>query len=123
MRLSLALAALLAACSSDAQPALPSGAACDESLSYAGEMQGFFESYCLLCHSSEVSGDDRFGAPVGADFDRLEGIQSFLVAIDAEAGAGPDGVFETMPLPGLPDQPSLAEREALSAWLACGAPE
>lgn len=101
----------------------PSGAECpdDSDLTYDNFGQMFFEDFCTRCHSSELTGNARNGAPVGHDFDSLEGIRAVADHIDQFAAAGPDSVNVDMP-PTNP-KPSTEERELLGEWLACDAPE
>lgn len=81
----------------------------------------FMSSYCVRCHSSELTGDARQGAPVDHDFDTLEGVLPLARVIDQYAGAGPAGENEAMPPDGA--QPTAAERMALAEWLACEVPD
>lgn len=116
---------LLASCGGDdgdGGGALASGATCPpgSTLAYADFDDEFFGVYCTRCHASALSGPTRSGAPVGADFDTLDGIRPRRFSIDARAGSGPLGTFTVMP-PG-PPVPSPAERAVLSQWIACGAP-
>lgn len=72
-------------------------------------------TWCTSCHSSRLTGEDRFGAPQGVNLDTL-----------AEVRAGAEGVSrrslsasaDMPPRGGVP----TAEREAVAAWFACGAP-
>jgi hypothetical protein len=100
----------------------PTGATCPDgsTLTYDSFGRGFMDDYCVRCHSSEVTGDDRKGAPSDHNFDTQFEIQSFHDHIDWMAGAGPDAVNTQMPPSGT--APSEAERRQLSEWLACGAP-
>lgn len=118
----LSLTFLLAACGGDDHgggDGLPTNAACPigSTLTYEGFGKPFAESYCTRCHSSELSGADRNGAPDGHDFDSLEGIVAVADHVDEYAAAGPDATNEIMP-PSDP-RPSLAERQMLGEWLAC----
>jgi mono/diheme cytochrome c family protein len=71
---------------------------------------------CAGCHSSQLEGEARGGAPDGLDFDRPEIIAAMAEDIYATAHAG------TMPPP-TSDVPRLsdAQIEALRVYLACGA--
>lgn len=97
------------------------GATCPEgsTLTYDNFAEPFFASYCTRCHSSQLSGDARMGAPVGADFDTLEGILAHAHHVDQYAAAGPQATNTLMP-PSDP-RPSVAERLQLGEWLACEA--
>lgn len=101
----------------------PTGAECPpaSTLTYASFGQAFMEDYCLRCHSSAVTGPDREGAPFDHNFDTIAEIRAFAGHIDGMAGSGPDATNDQMPPDG--DTPTLAEREMLAQWLACGAPE
>ncbi len=84
-------------------------------LTYESFGEPFFLGWCTGCHSSALTGDARAGAPVGVDFDSLEGIRSRADAIWSRAADG----NATMPPTG---GPSAGVREELGEWLACGAP-
>jgi uncharacterized membrane protein len=77
----------------------------------------FFSTHCTGCHSSARTGGARGGAPVGRDYDTLEGIRAELDDIDAAAAAGPDAVNQSMPL-GTP-KPTVEQRTMLGEFLAC----
>lgn len=101
----------------------PTGATCPptSTLSYANFGQAFMENYCTRCHSSTLTGAARNGATVDHDFDSKIGVLRVYDHIDEAAGAGPDATNDQMP----PDdgaKPSLAERQMLAEWLACGVP-
>ena len=102
----------------------PTGAVCPDGgteLTYANFGAPFFETYCQRCHSADVTGADRQGAPADHNFDSQFEALAFKDHIDRMAGAGPDAVNEQMPI-GQP-VPTLEERQQLSEWLACDAPE
>lgn len=80
----------------------------------------FVSSQCLGCHSDELVGEARNGAPTDHNFDTAALIRAQADHIDRVAGAGPASTNSFMPL--TTDPPSTAERTALSEWLACGAP-
>jgi len=111
-----ALLLLMLACV--AEPT-PSGATCppDSAWTYENFGQPFMEQYCVRCHSSELHGSARQGAPLYHDFDSLEGIIVVSNHVDEYTAAGPDSVNERMPPNGEP--PSLEEREKLGEWIAC----
>lgn len=122
------LIALLAGCGSDddgdgAAIGAPTGATCPDggtSLTWKGFAEPFVESYCLRCHSDDVSGTARQGAPRDHNFDTHFECRAFAAHMDQWAGAGPDAINTAMP-PSEP-RPSEEERRMLSEWLACGAP-
>ncbi len=57
--------ALLLACTTEAPP---SPVACEASVTWDGFAHGFFLTYCNACHS-QANPDNRYGAPLGIDFD------------------------------------------------------
>ena len=99
----------------------PTGALCPPSptLTYANFGQAFMEAYCTRCHSSTLTGAARMGAPDFHDFDTQFGVQAVAEHIDEAAAAGPAATNTAMP-PNAP-MPSLAERQQLAEWIACGA--
>jgi cytochrome c5 len=103
-------------------PGPSTGSTCppEPTLTYENFGSDFFASYCTRCHSSELSGPDRHGAPVGYNWDEIETVREHADLIDKMAAAGPDAVNTTMPL-GNP-RPAVEEREQLGEWLECGAP-
>jgi hypothetical protein len=100
----------------------PSGATCPPSstLTYDNFGKQFMETYCTSCHSSELSGAKRNGAPLFHDFDTLVGIRAVANHIDETTAAGPDATNDGMP-PNAPF-PTLLERQQLGEWIACGMP-
>jgi uncharacterized membrane protein len=98
----------------------PTGAACDQSLTYDNFGEQFMTNYCVRCHTSQLTGTARQGAPLGHDFDMIDTIRPVMDHIDETAGSGPDATNDSMPPDG--PQPTLEEREMLAAWIACGAP-
>jgi uncharacterized membrane protein len=101
----------------------PTEATCPQgsTLTYNNFGKQFMESYCTRCHSSELTGAARNGAPSFHDFDTLFGIKAVSDHIDETAAAGPAAVNEGMP-EGNP-KPTLMERNQLGEWIACGMPE
>lgn len=89
-------------------------------LTYESFGQEFVTTYCLRCHSADVEGEDREGAPSDHNFDTQFECQALAEHMDQKAGSGPDSLNEEMP-PSAP-RPSTEERAMLSEWLACGAP-
>ncbi len=88
---------------------------CDPAQTWASFGEGWLATWCTTCHSSELEGELRGGAPDGLDFDRWEDV---VLVQDLVAGAAL-GDAPRMPPGG---GPSEAERASLAAWLACGAP-
>jgi hypothetical protein len=125
--LALAVAALLACGGDDDDhdPIVgePTGTVCPEggtSLTYEAFGRPFLEEFCLRCHSADVEGDARQGAPADHNFDTQFECQNLAHHMDEKAGAGPDATNQSMP----PDdpRPDVEARRMLSEWLACGAP-
>jgi hypothetical protein len=77
----------------------------------------FMDRYCIRCHSRDRSGGARQAAPLGHDFDTLEGVLVEAAHIDRWAAAGPDSTNEVMPPEG--PFPSRQERVELGEYLAC----
>ncbi len=110
----------LAGCSSGPWVPTPTGATCPPegtTLTYENFGKPFMEAYCTRCHSSELHGADRMGAPIYHDFDSKIGILNVAAHVDREAAAGPDAIDRHMPPNG--DRPTDAERYDLGTWLAC----
>ena len=89
-------------------------------LTYTDFGKPFMEKYCNRCHSSELVGSARKGAPSFHDFDSLFGIKAVSMHIDETTGSGPAATNTGMPPDGA--KPSKAEREMLAQWIACGMP-
>jgi uncharacterized membrane protein len=89
-------------------------------LTYTDFGKPFMEKYCTRCHSSELVGADRMGAPSFHDFDSIYGIRAVANHIDETTASGPAATNLGMP----PDKPAptLDERKQLAEWIACGAP-
>jgi hypothetical protein len=101
----------------------PSGASCPpgSTLTYETFGRHFMKEYCTRCHSSELHGAERNGAPSDHDFDTLAALLATdRRHIDEMAAAGPEHVNTAMP-PTDP-KPSTSERELLGEWLACEMP-
>ena len=106
------LLVLLLACTDS--PTAPSAADANETCGntdWWGAGQPLMLDFCAGCHSSRLSGDQRYGAPEGIDLETLEGAQQHLDRIRArvlEDGDMPPGG-------GL----STEQLERLSEWLDC----
>lgn len=100
----------------------PTGATCPpgSTLTYASFGQQFMESYCTSCHASTLTGEARQGAPEFHDFDTIGGIRNVAGHIDQMAGSGPNATNTGMP--NEDPAPTMAERQQLAEWIACGAP-
>jgi uncharacterized membrane protein len=101
----------------------PSMATCpdDSTLTYDNFAKGFFSEYCLSCHSKNVKGAARMGAPADHNFDSLAAIELLQDHIDQMAAAGDKQTNVTMPKSN--PKPTLAERKKLGEWIACGLKE
>ena len=81
-------------------------------LDYANFGQGFFTRYCTSCHSSQLTGADRSGAPEAYDFDSEAAIAASIGIIRVVTlGDAP-----TMPPGG---SPTATELSLLDEWLTC----
>lgn len=86
---------------------------------YDNFARAFTAKYCLSCHSESLVGDAaRTDAPIGIDFDTVEGIRSFATRIRLRAGQLGD----------MPPRivggaiPTREERIKLMEWIDCGTP-
>lgn len=120
----LLFAGSISACSSDSNShsesegtATQSTCPLESAPTYDSFGREFMEAYCTRCHSSALSGTARNDAPVGHDFDTLEGVIAVAEHIDEYAAAGPAGTNTAMP-PSAP-APTDEERRRLGEWLAC----
>jgi uncharacterized membrane protein len=75
--------------------------------------KGFVTESCQACHGSQVTAEDRHGAPAGVSFDTAAGVWANAERVLAKAGSEP---------PSMPPMGGTTEgdRELLRAWLACG---
>lgn len=88
-------------------------------LTYENFAENFFKSYCLRCHSATLVGDAaRNDAPVGINYDTIEGVREFATRIRLRAGQLGDMPPLLAPVP----KPSAAERRTLIQWIDCGTP-
>ena len=101
----------------------PTASACPpgSTLTYNNFGKPFMETYCTRCHASDRTGDARNGAPAFHDFDSLIGIKQVADHVDQTAASGPAATNMSMPPDGA--RPTLAERQMLGEWIACGMPE
>ncbi len=76
---------------------------------------GYVRTWCGPCHSSSLDAGERYGAPLGVNFDDLAAVraQSGLVAAFAT------GDVPLMPPAGGPSEQDVVQ---LEEWLACSAP-
>jgi hypothetical protein len=90
-------------------------------LTYQNFAQEFMERYCTRCHSSQLEGAARQGAPSFHDFDTYFGIVGVADHVDETTAAGPAAV--NLGMPPTDPRPTEAERLMLGEWIACGLPE
>ena len=100
---------LLLACG----PTADSGCGQDPPVDYASFGQGFLLKHCTACHSAQVTGQERQGAPAGVDLDTQEAAEALAERIHARVLV-PE--VPEMPPGGGPDAEEL---ELLSIWLSC----
>lgn len=91
-------------------------------LTYASFGQAFFSSYCLRCHSVNVTGAARNGAPTDHNFDTLTDVTALKDHIDEVAGMNPNGTVRNTAMPFTPPNPPDLDRQKLSCWIASGLP-
>ncbi|MBK9034236.1 MAG: hypothetical protein IPL61_23730 [Myxococcales bacterium] len=116
------VAALAVACSDSALFGPPTEATCPptSTTTWVSFGEAFMTRYCTRCHATDLVGADRHGAPSFHDFDTPFGVRVVRAHIDETSAAGPAAVNTSMPPDG--ERPTLAERQQLGEWLACGAP-
>jgi hypothetical protein len=71
--------------------------------------------WCTGCHSSWLPDGERAGAPIGVDFNSLNGIETPLQRIYARSA---DGNTTMPPIAAITDE----ERTRVGDWITCGAP-
>ncbi len=98
----------------EAEPAI-SQACEDSAISWQTFADGYVRNWCRGCHSAELAGDGRHGAPVGVNFNERGDMTKHYEHIKARA----TGDAPTMPPAG---GPSEEERALFAAWLECGTP-
>ncbi len=79
------------------------------------------EDYCTRCHSIELEGAARQGAPEFHDFDSYFGIRGVADHVDETTAAGPAVINRGMPQDG--NKPTDEERFLLGEWIACDLPQ
>ncbi|MEO8705504.1 MAG: hypothetical protein ABI867_36070 [Kofleriaceae bacterium] len=122
----LAILLLIAGCGSDPVPVFgpPTETVCPPggtTLTYTNFAATFMTDYCTRCHSSELVGTARQGAPSFHDFDTYFGIVGVADHVDETAAGGPSAMNRGMPQDGA--IPSDDERLMLGEWIACDLPE
>lgn len=91
-----------------------------QTLTYQDFGKAFVGTYCLRCHSTNVKGAARQGAPDDHNFDTLDEVQGLREHMDQKAGSGPAATNTDMPRND--PKPTVEERKKFAVWLACGAP-
>lgn len=84
---------------------------CPEGSTVAWEdVEPLFSEHCNSCHSTDLTGLDRAGAPVGYDYDTMEAARSH-----------PNWTWAEVKLGHMPPSGSLSEveQELIREWLAC----
>ncbi len=118
----MSLLAFLVACAGEAETGTPRETAiptaCPPDSPYDWDNLGspFLTVWCDGCHGSQVPEPLRYGAPLGVDFDTLDGARMWSERIQAravDAAEMPPGGFG----------PPEAERAKLGEWIACGMPD
>lgn len=82
---------------------------------YASFAMPLFQSFCVRCHATTVTGDDRNGAPVDYDWDDETSVRAHLAEIRNAIG-----VLNFMPL--TPPAPSCDQRRRMVRWIDAAAP-
>src|SRR4051812_36148977 len=94
-----AIAVMLCGCGGASNgTASPQACPNDSALDYRTFGAPFMRDWCTGCHSADLTGDDRAGAPASVDFDTIAGVRSHLELIKQRAGAD----VPTMPPKGPP---------------------
>jgi hypothetical protein len=118
----LVLALAAAACGDEPLFGPPTESVCPptQTLTYDNFGKPFMETFCTRCHDSNLMGADRMGAPAFHDFDTIFGIRAVSNHVDETSASGPASTNDSMPPDG--DKPTLAQRQQLGEWIACGMP-
>jgi len=108
---------LVAGCGGASDDGLPQGlGSCpEESTAVWASTESIFQANCTRCHSSDLLGGDRDGAPVESNYDTPE-----AAALNAEY------TWQRIQTGQMPNDQALtsdADALTLREWLACGAPE
>lgn len=104
---------MLMACK-DGEKSQPSFSCDDPSLSYHTVGQPFLRDYCTSCHSAQLTGQLRFGAPGNVDLDSLKDARNWASRIRARSIES-----DTMPPTG---GIKATDKANFEAWLDCGTP-
>jgi hypothetical protein len=120
--ITLALGLALAGCDTDSVFGPPTESVCPDNSTLTWDTfgQNFMVRYCTRCHSSELKGAARHGAPSFHDFDTRFGVKGVANHVDETTASGPAATNKGMPPDGA--IPTLEERQQLGEWLACDVP-
>lgn len=84
-------------------------------LTYENFGEAFMSQHCVSCHSSQVTGSQRFGAPEGVDFDDRADVQRRLLSIQKIVAAPGRHLGRDFSM-------SARSKAHVLKWLECGAP-
>jgi hypothetical protein len=101
-----------AACS-DGDNDTTDGGPCPTELTWSNFGDPFLTTWCTGCHSSTLPDDFRGGAPLGVNFDTLEGVRTWSENI-ANRTYGSAG--------GMPPAGEADDLDLLEEWITCGMP-
>lgn len=87
---------------------------CDDTITWDTVGKPVLATWCVECHSSQLGPGERALAPMGVDFDTLEGARAWLDRIQVRALT----VGDMPPATTVPE----GKRELLARWVACDAP-
>ncbi len=113
----LVLGAMVFGCGSDdSDPPPPPEVECGAtSVPIYSEVRAF--EVCTNCHSSQLSGPARNGAPTNVNFDSYEGAKANASRILTQVSSN------SMPPPSSGFSLTAEEKQELYAWIECGTPE
>jgi len=83
-------------------------------LTYENYGQPYLLTWCVPCHSSELTEEERQDAPLDANYETLQGVLDHLDKIEVLAVNS-----DEMPPVGGPEE---EEQELFGEWILCGAP-
>jgi len=86
-----------------------------ETVSWGTTADPFLSTWCTSCHSSQLEGELRYGAPDGIDFDTYDGALAWAARIRATSTVEPT----VMPPAGGVGADEMAQ---MALWLDCGLP-
>lgn len=92
---------------------------CEQSPTYTQDVAPIMAEQCLMCHSQDLQGAARNGAPMGVNFNTYELLEPNIAAAADNITSGrmpPMDAPNTMPVP-------AEARRAVDAWRRCGYPK